>query len=1345
MTAKQVTIGRNIEKNRPFQLDANEIIMGRSFLASVTRYGKCVGADTLLALPNGDLITLKEAVAQQERNCYGHIDQQGVIPKSITNWHINREGLSFLRIEPRFGPWIECSIEHHFWAKGDNGEIRYIKAGELKKGDKIAIVPMKGKFGRYNIPEHEIKLLGYLIAEGGLSKGTTFTNAKPEVRREFLEVIQKFEPHLKVHYPSDVAIRISSGKKHGSCRSNLLLDWLSYLRLYPSKSRTKKIPHIILQQNEAGVALFLNRLFAGDGSCSLKTKRRKGVAIEYCTTSPYLAVQVSILLMRFGIYPLVYRCKTKTGPYWRILITRAAHVKLFLTKIGIFSKDPDEALRRISDTITNDELDEEGDILWAPIRRITTIPSPETAYDLTTNSSNYVANGLVVHNSWTNRRLIEQLFGQAGIIIIDPEGEYASLREKFPFMIIGKDIPIQIETAEYLAETVLKEDLSVIIDLSMTNEDISKEYVASFVNHFMFLETKLRKPYLIVLEEADEFCLTADTEVLTREGWKHYTELKKGEHIVCFSLKTGHGSFQPLQEIFVRDWKEDLINHRSKTADFLLTPEHRVVYSVWKRSKKPYEETLWAFKEAAQLPKSFKIPCAFSDWLPLVAHRYDLHPDFIELAAWLITEGHTQHIIHKGKKYEYLCFYQSTVNKENIESIHALGKRLPFTLSESKRKREGTESIEFHLGAVGSKIMKALLSNGIHRIPRDWLNSLNKAQLLHLYHCLMQGDGTKQTYKTRITKQPRERDACFYPGANQGLANDFQELCIKIGFRAVIGGSKRNLRIYISTNDFHSFKDWQRNGTTKYEGKVWDIRVPTGAFVARRKGKPFITGNCPEKGVAKATSLKAMKNVAKKGGKRGVGLIVTTHRPAYVSKNVISQCTTLKMIGRVEWSSDLDVLQDFLRVNPEILRMPRKNGKAVDDGKPHVESLSAGTFFIAGSAAPEDAFVKVGPVETKHLGATPDLIPPTPKELQEVVARLAAEMPKVIERIKQPVASIEEIKKTAEAKAKADFEKKLQREKKRIDAQSHQKITGLETELTKVRETLEEVSRKAALQGDFLPIHDVLEHPIVKARMADLPQRAKDLLIKIEREPDLTREHLAAFMSTSKDAVKSIADKINRVFNARVIVASGRPLKHRSMLKRLFLTDVAKKEMEELEKLQKQVTKLQHDKETLIETTRALQSEMESFRIQLKNAPNRDEMSKLERTNAVLTTDVRDLTLRLKKSEKTVTRYAKIIANVEAAIKTTADIEPVVVVAEEKEIDVPQPLSSPQAKFPHEAELSEFLHKFPSASFTEAELAVALNCDATVICRTLKSLCTPQGPIEQIDEGFRWKKNGNRQ
>ena len=42
--------------------------------------------------------------------------------------------------------------------------------------------------------------------------------------------------------------------------------------------------------------------------------------------------------------------------------------------------------------------------------------------------------------SWTCRKIVEQCFGHAGIILVDPEGEYSSLRERFPFLIIGKDV-----------------------------------------------------------------------------------------------------------------------------------------------------------------------------------------------------------------------------------------------------------------------------------------------------------------------------------------------------------------------------------------------------------------------------------------------------------------------------------------------------------------------------------------------------------------------------------------------------------------------------------------------------------------------------------------------------------------------------------------------------------------------------------------------------------------------------------------------------------------------------------------------------------------------------------------
>ena len=108
--------------------------------------------------------------------------------------------------------------------------------------------------------------------------------------------------------------------------------------------------------------------------------------------------------------------------------------------------------------------------------------------------------------SWTCRKIVEGCFGHAGIILVDPEGEYSSLREKFPFLIIGKDVPLQVETAEFMAEKTLESKISVIIDTSMVEDDeLAKEYINRFLRKFFFLETSLRQPYLVVVEEAEDF------------------------------------------------------------------------------------------------------------------------------------------------------------------------------------------------------------------------------------------------------------------------------------------------------------------------------------------------------------------------------------------------------------------------------------------------------------------------------------------------------------------------------------------------------------------------------------------------------------------------------------------------------------------------------------------------------------------------------------------------------------------------------------------------------------------------------------------------------------------------
>ena len=66
--------------------------------------------------------------------------------------------------------------------------------------------------------------------------------------------------------------------------------------------------------------------------------------------------------------------------------------------------------------------------------------------------------------SWTIRKICEEIFGKVGLIILDPEGEYITLREKYPFLIIGKDIPLEVDSAElriYLTSKNLLQNLSI--------------------------------------------------------------------------------------------------------------------------------------------------------------------------------------------------------------------------------------------------------------------------------------------------------------------------------------------------------------------------------------------------------------------------------------------------------------------------------------------------------------------------------------------------------------------------------------------------------------------------------------------------------------------------------------------------------------------------------------------------------------------------------------------------------------------------------------------------------------------------------------------------------------------
>lgn len=110
--------------------------------------------------------------------------------------------------------------------------------------------------------------------------------------------------------------------------------------------------------------------------------------------------------------------------------------------------------------------------------------------------------------TWLLKRLIEQAFGQVGIIVIDPEGEFAPMRTKFDFFLVGKggDTPADIRTAEKVARTLLTGRASAVCDIYEMQASERHIWVQRFLDGLLDAPKELRTPYLVIVDEAHMFC-----------------------------------------------------------------------------------------------------------------------------------------------------------------------------------------------------------------------------------------------------------------------------------------------------------------------------------------------------------------------------------------------------------------------------------------------------------------------------------------------------------------------------------------------------------------------------------------------------------------------------------------------------------------------------------------------------------------------------------------------------------------------------------------------------------------------------------------------------------------------
>ncbi len=307
-------------------------------IAARPSMGKCLAEDSEIVLADGSVLTIEEIYNKKEAELLT-LGEDYKFSQTEASDFIDDGIKPVFRVETRLGRKIETTITHPFltiegWKKLEQIEV----------GGKIAVPGILNIFGKQKWRDCEVKIVGYLLGDGCLTKNSVeFTNENLLIQEDFADSIMEFggvETVQSNSFDRAFSYRIRKTKQILTKKNPLTL-WLEKLEIKGCNSHTKFIPSEVFTLNKKQIALLLNRLFATDGWASvLKTEQ---IQLGFASVSEKMARQVQHLLLRFGIIANLKKRRVKykdsRNIAWQLDITDAKSIKIFINEIGIYGKD----------------------------------------------------------------------------------------------------------------------------------------------------------------------------------------------------------------------------------------------------------------------------------------------------------------------------------------------------------------------------------------------------------------------------------------------------------------------------------------------------------------------------------------------------------------------------------------------------------------------------------------------------------------------------------------------------------------------------------------------------------------------------------------------------------------------------------------------------------------------------------------------------------------------------------------------------------------------------------------------------------------------------------------------
>jgi predicted phosphodiesterase len=315
-------------------------------------------------------------------------------------------------------------------------------------------------------------------------------------------------------------------------------------------------------------------------------------------------------------------------------------------------------------------------------------------------------------------------------------------------------------------------------------------------------------------------CYDSKTEVLTQRGWVPFPDVREWDNVAEFNPKTsGITHRRPLA--MQRFWYTgNMARFIGPRVDLLVTPEHKMLYSRSDSKLKVRD---------AQYVASLTKP-----HIPIAGYAQSsdsITKDEADLMAWVVAEG----TVDTSNGQPRVSIYQK--RSDGLGRLSTLLERSEYDQpSCSKDSRNGV--FQFRFNASASRSLVASLDHNCKRLPRALL--MSSAEVLRsAYETLIITDGHRN-----------KKGTDYFATIHQGLANDFQELCCKIGYSCRIKHEtqttkyKKNAKLYRCLVRKFSQAVATRCDLVPYDGMVFDITTTDGFFVVRRNGLVSISGNC---------------------------------------------------------------------------------------------------------------------------------------------------------------------------------------------------------------------------------------------------------------------------------------------------------------------------------------------------------------------------------------------------------------------------------------------------------------------------------------------------------------------